>query len=470
MLSRALFALFLAVVILSPVLVGRSAPWSKAFVAAVVWGLVVAAASLQFLRPQALRPLATAALPLACLSAFSLVLVLQLAPQVLHVSGMPLAQTWAELQTISGFATRQYLLSALSHIAVFLLTLMLVQGKRRLLALAAAIVAGGLIQAVTGVALLSYGEPYTFLGREHLSDRALGTFVNPDHLANYLALCLSAGFGLLLAQIAPQAPARTQRERWVRLIKFCMSSKMLLRLMLVVMVIGLVLTRSRMGNFAFFSSLLLAGAVLAWRSPRLRRGAIWLVVSLIVVDVVVVGQWVGLERVVQRLEQTAITEAGRDASQREETVEQRMAGARYALQMIEARPWLGFGGGTFYAAFPPFKGAEASLLPYDHAHNDYVELAADTGLLGFGFLAAFVLATGVRAWKLVQDRQARHHLGVAIGALMAISVMLMHSVVDFSLQIPANGLTFTVLLAMVWSMQSQPASASRAARGSSDPT
>ncbi len=419
------------------------------------WGLLVLAAVYRALHQRDLaRGLAAAGWPIACLAAFCGwvgVQLLQLEPA--FRSWFTGTASTAGPISVDPTSTRVFLLTALTHLGGFLATLLLVQGRRRLLALAAALVVSGLFQSTVAVGLLAYGQEYVYLGEAFVPDRALGTFTNTDHLANYLALCLSVGLGLLIARFEPQTPARNRTEQWLRLLKFVMSTKMLLRLMLIVMVIALVLTRSRMGNLAFFTSLLLVGALLAWRSPQLRRPAMWLVGSLIVVDVVVVGQWVGLDRVVQRLENTAITDEGRPASRGEETFEQRQAGARDALAMIRQRPLAGFGGGTFYAVFPAFKGPAAYGGSYDHTHNDYVEIAADTGLVGLALLMAVVALSARRIARLMDDGEPRHHRGLATGLAMAVCVMVMHSLVDFSLQVPANALTFTVLLAAAWSMK-----------------
>lgn len=446
---------FLALIIYAPLpLAGRNA-WSLGVLAAATWSVLVLAALYSALHKGNLaRQLVAVRWPIACLAGFCSWVAVQLLQLEPALRGwFPGTAAAAGPISTDPTSTRLYLLTALTHLGGFLATLLLVQGRRRLLALAAALVLSGLIQSMLAVGLLAYGQEYVYLGEAFVPDRALGTFTNSDHLANYLALCLSVGLGLLIARFEPQAPARNRTEQWLRLLKFMMSTKMLLRLMLIVMVIALVLTRSRMGNFAFFTSMLLVGAMLAWRSPQLRRPAIWLVASLIVVDVLVVGQWIGLDRVMQRLENTAITDEGKPAARAEETLEQRQAGARDALAMIRQRPVSGYGGGTFYAVFPAFKGPAAYGGNYDHTHNDYVEIAADTGLVGLALLMAAVALSAARIARLMDDGEPRHHRGLATGLAMAVCVMVMHAMVDFPLQIPANALTFTVLLAAAWSMK-----------------
>lgn len=370
------------------------------------------------------------------------------------------------LRTISvdPFSTRLYLLACLGYLAGFWLVLLLVKNEKRLRWLALAVVTSGALQAILATYLMSKREGYEFLLLPFPpGDRAMGTFANTDHLAGYMHLCLAMGLGLLLGSVDGEGRAPVGwRQNLVAFLHFMMSKKMLLRLVLVTMVIALVLTRSRGGNAAFLLALLLTGALCAWRSPKLRRMATILVLSMLVVDLLVVGQWVGLDKVVQRLEGTSVqqpkpgadaavaaTGVARPSASREESLEERLVAARYALAMVNERPWLGFGGGTFYTAFPRFKG-EHPLGFYDHAHNDYVEVASDTGLLGLALLLALALSAFCRTLRALGDHSPPLTRGMAAGVLMAIMSMGIHSVVDFNLQVPANALSFAVVLALAW--------------------
>jgi hypothetical protein len=68
---------------------------------------------------------------------------------------------------------------------------------------------------------------------------------------------------------------------------------MRLRLLLIIMVIGLVLTRSRMGNSAFFAAMLIVGAMAIVLARKTAPQTIVLIASLVIIDVLVIGTWVG---------------------------------------------------------------------------------------------------------------------------------------------------------------------------------
>jgi len=467
----AAFWVLMGLLLWAPLPLGSNRPWAAALLAMVLWLLLAAVAVGWLLRqprklPTALRQ---AAWPVAGLLAYALLLVVQLgAPQ----GAVP------ALRSVDPFATQQYLMATLSYLAAFVLVLQLANSERRVRQLLGTLVAGGTLQAVLAVALYAGRDSYEFMGMSFTpGGRVSGTFANWNHLAGYMELCLSAGLALMLASMRPGSPAITFQQRLRAVLQFVLSSKMLVRLLLVTMVIALVMSRSRMGNIAFFTGLLITGAVCAVKSPLMRRAALWLMASLLVVDIIVVGQWVGLEKVVQRLDATAVerdtSAAGLAAvgqfQRKEESLQERLQAARDSLVMVQQRPWLGFGGGSYHTAFTPYKSEFVKKFFFDHTHDDYVEVAADTGLVGLALLLAVVLISQRRAWQGIGDHRPAYVRGTSVGVFMAICCLALHSLVDFNLQIPSNALTFTVLLALVWclprtgSSRGRRASAERAA-------
>jgi len=401
-------------------------------------------------------------LPLGLLGAYTLLVALQLVPLPAVLlgwlaPGVDVAGGAGPL-SVDPSSTRAYLLACVAYTAAFALVLLLARSERRLRWLVVAVVASGVFQAFLAVLLMTSRQGYEYLFLQFSGGgRATGTFASPDHLAAYMLLCIALGLGLVLSTTGEDVrPSPGWRHKVVAGLRFLMSGRMLVRLLLVTLVIALVLTRSRGGNGAFLAALLVTGGLVAWRSPQLRNLAVAVIVSMLVVDLIVIGQWVGLDKVVQRLEGTSIRAEqpaddgpGAVNVNREESLEERLFAARYALTMVQERPVLGFGGGTFYIAFPRFK-ANHALGFYDHAHNDYVEIAANTGLLGLGLLLTLAGAALVRALRALDDDQPPLARGLAAGIVMAIVSLAIHSVVDFNLQIPANALTFTIVLALAW--------------------
>ncbi|MGZ5088244.1 MAG: O-antigen ligase family protein [Usitatibacter sp.] len=335
-------------------------------------------------------------------------------------------------------ASRVSLLKTLAYAAVFFLVLAVVNRRSRVLMLARALVYSALVFSVYAVLMHLEGAQLDYFGIliRH-GDSASGTFVNRNHFAGYLEMTLAVGIGLLIATLSDRS-ADTWKKFVRQTIEWILSPKMVLRLALCVLVIALTTTHSRMGNTAFFASLLVAGLLGIVLSRYATRNTVLLLASLVAIDLLIVGSWFGVEKLAQRIEQTTV----QDVQDREEP-------AAYSLDLIRNYPVFGSGPGSFYIVYPGYRKEQAMAF-FDHAHNDYAEIASDSGVLGLGLLGAFV-AMSLGAALLAQWRRRDPLMrGMAFACVMGVTAILIHSWVDFNLQIPSNAVYFMVLLALGW--------------------
>ncbi|MEP7247526.1 MAG: O-antigen ligase family protein [Gammaproteobacteria bacterium] len=328
--------------------------------------------------------------------------------------------------TLDRYATLDAACRSTAYVAFFALSLVLLTSRERIRLATYAVILSGVLQSLYGafVALQSPGVA------------AAGTFINRNHYAGYLVMCLSVGIGVLIASLSG-GKGGTWGQFFRGLAEWVITPKMGLRILLVTMVVALVLSRSRMGNSAFFISLAISGGIGLILSRHATRSMIVLLVSLIAIDVAIIGAYFGTQKVVERISHTTMQSEDRDE----------LAG--YAFTMWKDFPVFGAGLGAFPSVFPRYSG-EATAQSYTHAHNDYAELAAETGLVGITLLGAIVLLSfgaALRAQYLRRDPVMR---GVSFAAMMGILGLMIHSGADFNLQIPANALTFMLLLAFAW--------------------
>jgi O-antigen ligase len=120
------------------------------------------------------------------------------------------------------------------------------------------------------------------------------------------------------------------------------------------------------------------------------------------------------------------------------------------LPIVRDFPIAGSGGGSFYNIFLSYRTPSYGYTFVDHTHNDFVEIATDYGLLGLCILGGLVAMTLATTLKVMSKRKSRLPWGIAFGVTMSIVTLLIHSTVDFNLQIPANAMTIVVILAMGW--------------------
>ncbi len=486
------FVVLLGVLVLAPLPIASNRPWALALVGALVCALFLW--TLWLPEDGLVKPLWRGRPSLWLLAAWSVWLSAQLLPlpapwlgalQASGLAGFPVRSGQAEPLSIDVYSTQLYLLKSLVLLALFWLLLRLVHTRGRIEALAWTVVGMGVAEATFGVLMYASGARYTLFFVDFDNLDATGTFVNRDHLAGYLEMTLAMGIGLMISKLRDDGGGRaTWKARARDWLGVLVSPKARLRLLLVVMVIGLITTRSRMGNGAFFASMLVAGVIALTLSRHATRATVVFIASLIVLDVAIIGGVVGIEKVAQRIDETYLQREGEGpvdtgasraggmearriapgAGHREESVEERSLPARLSLPLIAALPWTGSGGGTFKLSFQRVQPGE--LLGYvDHAHNDYVEFACDAGLPGLALLGAVVALSLARALIVLAARRDPLARGMAFAALMGILSILLHSLVDFNLQIPANAMLFLVLVALPYLVSAQ----SRWTAGSADP-
>lgn len=318
---------------------------------------------------------------------------------------------------------------------VLVLTLVLVRSRRRLRLLAGALTIAGVAQAMLASLLALSGTGFWFI---QPMVRAHGTYGNPNHLAGFFEMTIALGIGLLISDLAESAGFATWRQRLRAWVGTLLGRKARVRIYLAIMVIALVMTGSRMGNIAFFASLGIAGmiGVLAFR--RSPRPVLILLISLVLVDILILGSWFGLDRVRERLERTVIAEEARY-----------QLGVR-AAGYLEDYFWLGSGGGSFYAVYPAYRDAASLPLHFAHADNDLLELQLEYGAVGSALLVAVVALSLAAAFRVLRRRADPLLRGMAFASLMGVTAILIHSGADANLHIPANACLFMVLLALPW--------------------
>jgi len=326
---------------------------------------------------------------------------------------------------------------------LFALTLLLVNSMQRLKWLAYIIVASAFIQALTAITLdlsniqYSIGQ-YTYSSNHDLikpGGRAIGFYSNPDHLAGLMEMALAVGIGLLISMLK-SIHLRGWRQRLHHIAQTLLGPKARLRIVLIFLCITLVMTHSRMGNTAFFISLMVSGVLFLMLSRHASKSVSIFIISLIVLDILIIGSWFGFQKVAQRIGDTTMQAEAQRGDVYVDT---------YA--MIDNFKLTGIGAGNFFSAFPAYKQNGPNYY-IDHVHNDYLELVLELGLLGSIPLLLLVLLSLVSALSALKKRRSGLILGMNFAALMGTISILIHSSVDFNLHVPANAALFTTLLAL----------------------
>lgn len=327
-------------------------------------------------------------------------------------------------------------------VCVFIIALHVLRKAKHIELMLWVIVGIGTFQGIYGAYEILLDVEYSLMFNVPAHERARGTFVYHNHYANYLVLCLSAGMGLIVMRTQNNA-VNSLQAFFLNAIAGLISKKIIIRLALVIMVIALVMSRSRMGNISFFFSMTAVGA-LAFMTMRNRSvGLSILLLSIFFIDLFLLSAWFGLDKIKDRLENTTLLQESRDEVLRD------------ALPIVYDYPLFGSGGNTFYSIFPQYLQNQVYIF-YDHLHNDYVQFVIEYGFTGVICLALIV---GLCLYKTFNVMRQRHNAlckGASFAVLLALGATLMHMSVDFPLQSPANALLFTIFIAMGFSLSALP--------------
>src|SRR6266550_2394155 len=343
----------------------------------------------------------------------------------------------AQYQTVS------HLLLLVTYLTVFFLTLVLCRDSNAKRRLVFAIVSLGVFEALYGLIqyLTGWQQIFTYVKKYYLEE-ATGTYINRNHFAGFLEMILPFAVVLALRWAALLFKNTSSGTATLRKIasRTELLSLVLWLFLATLLFVALVLSRSRMGIISILVSLV-AILVLAGTStvrPRTRAA----VAALFFLGVLRLIVWIGIDPVMSRFETLG--------QEYNFSGQNRIAIWRDTLGLIRHHPLLGTGLGSFSVVYPSVQTVFLTLL-VEHAHCDYLEIASELGLPGatlvFGSIF-WVLAQTVRQYKKAKESFDK---AVSLGCIGSIAAILVHSLADFNLYIPANALVFTVILALAWS-------------------
>ncbi len=256
--------------------------------------------------------------------------------------------------------------------------------------------------------------------------RLRGTFVNPDHLAAYLEIALAITFAWGWWGFRRAGRPLTAIER--RVLLTVPPVVVWLALFL-----GLAFTGSRGGLAAAVVAVVTQGVLLA-RAAR-RRGPAVVGVLAVLAGVGVVAA-AGLQKGFGRLAETSVYEV---------TWNSRRQMYAAAWELWHRFPLLGSGLGSFRDAIPL---TQPDDLPgtWWHAHSDWLELLATTGIVGAAIFLAGLAAVVIRlarGWASNRRSEDRAAVLAALGALVSLAI---HESIDFGLTMPAVAVTLAALV------------------------
>jgi O-antigen ligase len=237
-----------------------------------------------------------------------------------------------------------------------------------------------------------------------------GSYTNRNHYAGLTAMLLPFGLVVLFSSFAPKA---------LRLL--CGFGSL-------VMLASIFMSGSRGGMFSVMIGLIFL-LVQQWRG-NMHRGSLRKLILAGVLTAAFVGYF-SFDRVASR-------------SVREATDVMRLQIARDSLKLLAAHPLLGSGLGSFPTVYPTVCTIPTNLF-VNAAHDDYLQLAVETGLAGVLLAVLFLWLLFRNGLRSLRRTGRSRFSDVTVAALAGCVSILIHSFFDFNLQIPANAAVFAFL-------------------------
>lgn len=296
-----------------------------------------------------------------------------------------------------------------------------VLGAFRARGLAGVIVAVTLVSVVVGALQLIGGDGAYFYDVTNRG-QAVGFFANSNHNATLLLVSIPMLAALQATLLRRNAAPRSTSA--VRVLTVAVYA---------VILVGLLINSSLAGIGLGVPVALGTWLTFGRQRPMVRRALTILTIaaSLATMLLIVVGPF-GNNLFGQ---QTAHAELSRQTS--------------FTLTLRAARDYLPFGSGVgsfqpVYATQEPLASVNSTFM--NHAHSDWIELLLETGVPGM-LLAALLIVWLVRRARATWQAEDRDPF--AQGAVIAVTAMLLHSVVDYPLRTAALSAVFAACIALI---------------------
>ena len=297
--------------------------------------------------------------------------------------------------------------------------------------LAGAIAFEGIIQ--------KYGSPTKIYWFRATVDNVtmMGPWVYHNHFAGYMEMLLPVCLALFLYHRPAFSYDLPLREKILSVFTLPKANMhIILGLCAILMYASIFVSLSRGGIISSTLSLLFFLFLLTRYKDNFSHSARGKYILLFLLVSVAAISWFGWEPIFGRFDKIANASG--------EIQESRLIVWRDSWRMIKDFPIFGSGFGTFLTTYPAYRTVPGKFI-YDHAHNDYLEILTDGGLVGFLLVSLFLLVLFRNTLAVLAKRRDHFATLLTVGSMSGIVALLLHSVTDFNMHNGANGLYFFLL-------------------------
>ena len=327
-------------------------------------------------------------------------------------------------------ATRLAILKLATFLLFFSAALVYINSPQRLRSIVFTIIIFAAIMAFIGILQRLASPNFIYGMREVDYANPFASFVNQHHFAAFMEMTIGLTLGLLFGDSVEK------------------DKRLLLIIAVALMGIAIVLTGSR-GGFLSLTGVLVflvlinvsirktsgsGSTATVWKSNLVLIGGSAVLMAFLVAAVIWLGQGDSVVRIGGGVNNPNFSNG-------------RIHFWTVSLQMVRDNPFVGVGLEAFGVAFTKYDTWNGGLR-VEHAHNDYLQMLTDAGILGFLCVLGFIYLLFKKGMSTVKSAGNLFRRGTAIGSLAGCFGILVHSFFDFPLRTNAN-MFFFLLLAVL---------------------
>ena len=443
-----LYRLFIFLLIFSPLAFGTVEQWSLA----IMESLAILALLLLFFRnkDQVFYEV-PGIVPLVLFLAYILIQLVPLPPGVIkfispttyslyhETVGIVEPVGWMSI-SINQKATLAEFFRFAAYVGIYVVTIQLLSKKEFLKKTVTIIITFGTVLSIFALLqyVLSNGKifwlrdvaEYRSIGYSHY-----GSFIYRNHYAATLEMILPLVLCLFF-YYKPQVHYQSFRERISEILnQHKTNTCVLFGFSAILITTSIFVSASRGGIISVsLASILLVFMLLIKRKVKKQSGILFLVIMILVVFSV---GWFGWERIFERFENIRNADG---------IITPRVPFWSDSIPLIRDFPAVGTGFGTFLNVFPAYATQTKNIR--EHAHNDYIEILADGGVIAFLLSVWFLISLLYKSYKAFRKRRESYSVYLYLGSLAGIIAIVFHCHVDWILYGGASGLYFFFVAAL----------------------
>lgn len=309
--------------------------------------------------------------------------------------------------------------------------------KKDVISIIKTLILSSVFQVILGLVKYLQGNKFFFLFFHEIDTSnasrgfLTGTLGNPNHFAFYIGMIFPLVLALFFFKLQFFEAGQSLREKFISAVDEN-TSVIAYFAIPVLLGVGIILTGSRSGILTMVFAFLIFGQFSFYLRQRksIRRK-----LKFFLIGITVVVLFIGAQNTVNKFLSTEIESAGR------------FLRWPATISMAQDFPIFGSGFGTYRYAYFLYDIDEGGKWS-THAHNDYLEAAAEGGIIGS---VLFFLLIGMVIYSIIKMWTARRHPDVkmiGIGIITSLFAAAIHSIFDFSLHIPSNVFVFVLVLVL----------------------